>query len=102
MRQYAVWRRPIGLATKKTDTEVIVEPIMKKSDVAVRLDPPPVRRVQRATEQKERIEDKSKPLHNSAGMINPKPNPGNNFSRKTLVRITALRLLVPGRKSSHK
>jgi hypothetical protein len=55
----------------------------------VRFDPPPVGGIERATEQKERIEDVSETLHNSASMIKPKPNPSNNFSRKILLKITA-------------
>jgi hypothetical protein len=66
----------------------VIEPIMEKRNVAMRFDPPAVGRVKRATEQKKRVEDESEPLHKSARMIMPKPNPSNNFSRITLLKIT--------------
>jgi hypothetical protein len=61
---------------------------MEEGNVAMGFDPPPVGRIKRATEQEEGVEDVSKPLHKSARMIMPKPNPSNSFSRKTLLRIT--------------
>ena len=55
----------------------------------MRFDPPAIRRVKGATKQKERIKNKSKPLHKSARMIIPTPNPSKNFNTKILVRIMA-------------
>ena len=66
----------------------VIEPIMEEGNVAMRFDQPPVGRIKRATEQKEGVEDESKPLHKSASIIMPKPNPNNSFSRKTLPIIT--------------
>jgi hypothetical protein len=72
---------------------------VEKGDLAMRLDQPAIARVQRATNQKKRIENVTESLH-SARRIKPKPKPSNNFKRKIFVKITALSLFPPGRMSS--
>jgi hypothetical protein len=78
----------------------VVEPIMKKRNVAMRLDEPAIGRVQRATGQKKRIENVAESLHSRARIIKPKPKPSNNFNSKTFVKITGFSLSPAGQMSS--
>jgi hypothetical protein len=64
------------------------------------LNQPAIGRVERATDQKKRIENVTESLHSRARIIKPKPKPSNNFNRKTFVIITDLNLFPPGRMSS--
>lgn len=66
----------------------VIEPRMKKNDVAMRLDQPAIGRVKQAANQTKRIEHISKAPHSNAKMSRPKPNPSSNFSKKTFEKIT--------------
>lgn len=70
--------------------ESVVEPRMEKLNVAMRLDPPAIGRIQPATHQKKRIKNVPEPPHNKARMIRPKPKPSNTFSSRILDNITQL------------
>jgi acetylglutamate kinase len=77
----------------------IIEPIMKKSDVRMRLYQPAIDRVKRAGGLKKRIKNVTESLHR-ARRTNPNPNPSSNFKRKIFVIITEFTLLEPGQLSS--
>src|SRR5271155_4291676 len=71
------------------DQPQVIEPIMKKGDVTVRLNQPPIGGVERAAEEKERVEDVPERPHSKARITSPNPRPISSLNKKILERIMA-------------
>ena len=65
----------------------VIEPGMKKFDVAMWLDDPTVDRVKHAAQHAQRVKDISKPPHNNARIIMPKPNANSTLRRMIFDKI---------------
>jgi hypothetical protein len=68
--------------------ENVIEPRMKKNNVAMRLYQPAISGIQPAADEKKRIKNVSEPPHNNARIMRPNPKPSRTFNSRILVKIT--------------